>query len=290
MAQRLGRWRRLWAAILLIAAFFETSVAVATPAAPANRIDPASIYVLAIGACPPWRPIKVCRHDVMQFAEAARDLMGVPANQITTLVNEQATADGVRMAIAELRSSMPRGSAVVAYYIGHGMLMPKGGKAGAEAEETLLLWSDSFPFAALYAVQASIWMTGSELGRLIATLPAASTLVILDTCEAAGANGAVLSQPALRKGEQIALMSSSRAHEIAFADLTSAVFTRNLVEAMRTTSTMHDAFLEAQQETEAEAALRCEAATVSGALGEVCTPQDPTLVDPSGLTQRIVLE
>lgn len=42
---------------------------------------------------------------------------------------------------------------MVVYYVGHGMLTPKDSRADGGAEETLLLWSDSFPFAALYAVQ-----------------------------------------------------------------------------------------------------------------------------------------
>ena len=91
------RRRRLWPTFLLTAALstIPQLVAIATPATPAAKpIDPASIYVLAVGSCPPWRPkIRVCRHDVVQFAEAARDLIGVPANQITTLIDEEAMAN-----------------------------------------------------------------------------------------------------------------------------------------------------------------------------------------------------
>jgi hypothetical protein len=71
-----------------------------------------------------------------------------------------------------------------------------------------------------------------------------------------GADGAILSKPS--RSTHIAIMASSRRHEIAFADLTSAVFTRNLVEGMRTRApTLHEAFRLAQKETEAEAATRC---------------------------------
>jgi uncharacterized caspase-like protein len=217
-----------------------------------------------------------------------RDLIGVPANQITTLIDEEATATAVRAAFAKLRDSMPQGSTIIVYYVGHGMLLPKSGKAEGESEETFLLWSASVPFAALYAVQAGIWMTDSALAELIDTLPAESALLVLDTCDASGADGAVLSRPS--RSPQIALMSSSRAHEIAFADLTSATFTRNLVEAMRTrVPTLHEAFLLAQEETAAEAAMRCEGAVASGSAGEDCTPQEPELVDPSGLAKRIRL-
>ena len=145
-------------------------------------------------------------------------------------------------------------------------------------------------FAALYAVQAGIWITDAELGGLIGALPAESALVILDTCEASGADNAIVSSPSLPKLEEVAVMASSRAHQIDFADLTSATFTRNLVEAMRArVPTLHEAFLLAQKETAAEAALRCEGAVASGSAGEDCTPQDAELVDPSGITQRIRL-
>jgi hypothetical protein len=262
-----------------------------TPSTEAARpLDPASIHVLAIGACPPWRPkIKVCAHDAAQFAEVARDRIGVPADQIMTLINEEATAPAVRAAFARLQESMPRGSTVIVYYVGHGMLLPKG-RTDGDAEETFLLWTAAFPFAALYAVQAGIWMTDAELGALIGALPAESAIVILDTCDASGADGALLSAPSRPKPTHTALMVSSRAHEIAFADLTSAIFTRNLVEAMRSrVPTLHEAFLLAQKETAAEAALRCEAAVVGGFIAEGCTLQDPELVDPSGLTNRIRL-
>ena len=74
------------------------------------------------------------------------------------------------------------------------------------------------------------------------------------------------------------------------ADLISAVFTRNLVEAMRTeASTLYDAFRTAQKETAAEAATRCEGAAASGSASEDCTPQEPELVDPSEITKRIRL-
>lgn len=288
------RRRRFWLAFLLTAALstIPQSVAIGTPTTQAaDPLDPASIYVLAVGSCPPWLPkIRVCRHDVVQFAEAARDLIGVPANQITTLPDEEATATAVRAAFANLQGSMPPGSTIVVYYVGHGMLLPKRGGADGGTEETFLLWSASFPFAALYAAQAGIWMTDAELGGLIDALPAESALVILDTCDASGADSAILSDPSRSKLAQVALMASSRAHEIAFADLTSATFTRNLVEAMRTrVPTLHEAFLLAQKETAAEAALRCEGALASGSAGEDCTPQDAELVDPSGITQRIRL-
>ncbi len=286
------RRRCLWPAFLLTAALSvaHQSVALGMPATPAAKpIDPASIYVLALGSCPPWLPkIRVCRHDVLQFAEAARDLTGVPANQITTLIDEEATTTAVRAAFAKLRDLMPQGSTIIVYYVGHGMLLPRSGKTEGESDETFLLWSASFPFAALYAVHAGIWMRDSELAQLIDALPAESALLVLDTCDASGADGAVLSRPS--RSPQIALMASSRAHEIAFADLTSATFTRNLVEAMRTrVPTLHEAFLLAQKETAAEAALRCEGAVASGSAGEDCTPQDAELVDPSGITQRIRL-
>ena len=86
------------------------------------------------------------------------------------------------------------------------------------------------------------------------------------------------------------LITSARAHEIAFADLTSATFTRNFLAAIQSKPpTLYQAFLKAQKQTSAEAAIRCEAAVTTGALEEPCTPQDPELIDPTGLTKRIAL-
>jgi hypothetical protein len=135
-----------------------------------------------------------------------------------------------------------------------------------------------------------MWMTGSELSGLIDELPAKDILVILDTCNASGADDEIAPKPARFASKEIALIASSRAHEIAFADLTSAAFTRNLLAAIRSKPpTLYEAFLTAQKETSAEAAIRCEAAATSGAIDEACTPQDPELFDPLGLTKRIEL-
>lgn len=257
----------------------------------ANPIDPASIYVLAVGSCPPWRPkIKVCAPDIAKFVDTAKEVMGVSADRITTLVDEEATASAVRAAFTKLGESLPRGSTLIIYYIGHGMLVPAESGGGAETEEALILWSVSAPFAAIHAVQSRIWMTGSELAGFVDELPAKDVLVILDTCDASGADDELAPKPAQFASKEITLMTSARAHEIAFADLTSAAFTRNFLAAIRSRPpTLYDAFLTAQQETSAEAALRCEAAAASGALDEACTPQDPELIDPSGLTKRIRL-
>jgi hypothetical protein len=171
------------------------------------------------------------------------------------------------------------------------MLVPSQSASGDKTEEAFILWSDSSPFAAIHSVHAGIWMTGSELGGLIEELPVKDILVILDTCEASGADEAITVKTAKVEKNELALITSARAHEIAFADLTSATFTRNFLDAIQAKPpTLYQAFLKAKKETSDEAALRCDAAVTSGALEEPCTPQDPELIDPTGLTKRIALD
>lgn len=283
-------WLSGWARWVLAAAVFLTPQP-ALAEAGKSPIDPASIYVLAIGTCPPWRDkIKICAPSVAQFVETAEKAMGISPDRITTLIDEDATAPSVRATFGKLRETLPRGSTLIVYYIGHGMLVSAESDGKDEAEEAFILWSTSAPFAAIQAVHSGTWMTGSELSRLVDELPAKDILIILDTCEASGADEEIAPRSAQLARQEVTLIASARAHEIAFADLISAAFTRNFLAAIRSgSSTLHDAFLAAQKETSAEAMLRCEAAVTSGALDEACTPQDPELIDPSGLTKRIRL-
>ena len=284
-------WVRCRLAPLALAAVLSFAPPAPLAAEVANPIDPASIYVLAVASCPPWRDkIKICAPDLAKFVDTAKAVMGVSADHVTILVDENATAPAVRAAFAKLKDSLPQGSTLIVYYIGHGMLVPARSGGGDETEEALILWSASSPFAAIHAVHSGMWMTGSELSGLIDELPAKDILVILDTCNASGADDEIAPKPVRFASKEIALIASSRAHEIAFADLTSAAFTRNLLAAIRSKPpTLYEAFLTAQKETSAEAAIRCEAAATSGAIDEACTPQDPELFDPSGLTKRIEL-
>jgi hypothetical protein len=287
-----GRGLRRWA---LAAVFLPVSVLgapLASAAEPAHvrPFDPAAIHVLAIGSCPPWRPdFNDCERDVSLFTEAVRDTIGVPPDQIITLVDEQATAIAVRQTFLQLQTSMAEGSVIIVYYNGHGTLLPKGDGAQDEMQETFLLWSESAPFAALYAVHAGIWMTDRELAQLIGTLPIRDALVVLDTCYALGASNEMMVRADGSELEGVALMASSLAHERSWASKQSAIFTRNLVNAMRSGSaTLHEAFQKAGPGTVAEAAELC-ADPGSIRSGGDCAPQDPALVDPDGITGRFHL-
>jgi len=90
---------------------------------------------------------------------------------------------------------------------------------------------------------------------------------------------------------QVAVIASSRVNEIAFADQTAAIFTRNLIEGIRAAPvpTLHDAFLLAQKETAAEAATRCLDVATPVSADEDCTPQDAELRDAAGVTERMRL-
>ena len=75
----------------------------------ANPIDPATIYVLAVASCPLWRDkIKICAPDLAKFVDTAKAVMGVSADHVTILVDENATAPAVRAAFAKLKDSLPQ--------------------------------------------------------------------------------------------------------------------------------------------------------------------------------------
>ena len=84
-------------------------------------------------------------------------------------------------------------------------------------------------------------------------------------------------------------MASSLAHEDAWFDDRQAIFTGNLVAAMRSgVPTLYEAFLAAKSETTSEAAALCGASKTSPR--GPCLPQEPILIDPFAIARQLKLK
>ncbi|MEM7009412.1 MAG: caspase family protein, partial [Thermodesulfobacteriota bacterium] len=91
-------------------------------------IDPSTIYVLAIGSCPPWQKIKaVCKNDVDLFASTLETNMGIPRGNIKKLIDSDATYKGVVKGFKWLTETVSENDSVIVYYNGHGMLLDLDG-------------------------------------------------------------------------------------------------------------------------------------------------------------------
>ena len=125
---RASKGNNLFTAGLLLAAvlclFNFTYVGVSYAVNKAETIDPENTYVLAIGSCPPWQPIRTgCKNDVDLFVATAVKTMGIPQENVKGVVDSEATYKGVAKGFEWLKEKASDDSAVIVYYNGHGMLV-----------------------------------------------------------------------------------------------------------------------------------------------------------------------
>jgi hypothetical protein len=125
---RVSKGNNLFNAGLLLAAvlclFNFTYVGVSYAVNKAEPIDPKNTFILAIGSCPPWQPIRtVCKNDVDLFVATAVKTMGIPQENVKEVVDPEATYGGVVKGFEWLKEKASDNSAVIVYYNGHGMLV-----------------------------------------------------------------------------------------------------------------------------------------------------------------------
>ncbi|GEM_PF-1166748 len=255
-----------------------------------GNIDPKKTYVLAIGCCVPWRGLRTCRDTVRLFVEAATARLGIPPENILTVVDEQATYEGVANGFTWLSRKSGPDKTIIVYYNGHGTLLPEGSDSG-DPEYVFILWSKEFPFAGLQAVLAHIWMNDLEFSALVDKVPGKAKLVIADTCHALGAW-----EDLHPKGTKIdyglkgaALIAASEAGQLAFSTPKYALFTKEMVAAMNSgVGNLKDAFDLAQRKTRKESRIMCSDLRKKTSKLD-CIEQGPTLEDPQNIVPRFLL-
>ena len=254
------------------------------------RLDPEKTYVLAISCCVPWNGPRTCRDTVRLFVDAATVRLGIPPENILTVVDERATYEGVANGFKWLSRKSGPDKTIVVYYNGHGALLPEGSGRG-DPEYVFVLWSKKFPFAGLYAVLAHIWMNDRQFSAFVNCVPAKAKLVIADTCHAVGAGEDLY--PKGRKIdyglEEAALMAAAEVGGPAFSAPKYALFTRELVAAMNSgVNSLKEAFDTARRKTMKESKIICR--NLPEKISEVdCIEQRPTLEDPENIAPLFLL-
>jgi metacaspase-1 len=164
---------------------------------------------------------------------------GYPSGHITLLTDRDATADGIRAALAQLAGAADKNDTVVVYFSGHGGRVLSGADAG-----TYLIPYDCEP-----SNLRGTAISSDEFTRLLSSIPANRVVVLLDACHSAGAgelkdltpNGELKAgldektYNSLADGVGRVFMASSRATEysLVLPGINNSLFTHYLLEAMK---------------------------------------------------------
>lgn len=164
----------------------------------------------------------------------------LPEN-VRSIVDEQATADNIRRALAELAQKTTADSTVLIYFSGHGGQIRSGGFAGE-----YLLPVDALAISDRALAESSI--STAEFSSALGAIRAGKLIVILDCCHAGGIGQIKdLHAPAFRSGfsdqyyEKLrfgrgrVLFASSRDDEYSWIlpDAVHSVFTQYLLDGLR---------------------------------------------------------
>ncbi len=170
------------------------------------------------------------RRDAERFAEMARTTLGVPEDNIRTLLDERAGKSDIAKQIRWLQSNVPSGGRIYMYFSGHGAPDPTSGVS-------FIVPYDGDP---QYLSESAIKMT-EILGDLEKT-KAKDVLAIADSCFSGQGGRSVLApgtRPLVRVQEvkttaRVALLSASSGAEISgpSADGKGGLFSKYLIEAI----------------------------------------------------------
>ncbi|MFC9202707.1 caspase family protein [[Kitasatospora] papulosa] len=176
--------------------------------------------------------------DIASVLRAA-DYCGFPPDQVRVLLDDEATLEGIRTALAELASSSTAEDTAVIFFSGHGARLPSaGGETSALVPvdcRTSNLPETSFP--------------ETELTEALAAIEAQRLLVLIDACHAGGvaalkahydeqpiqAGFSEKSLQNLAQGTGRVVIASSRAREYSqvLHGARNSVFTQHLLEALK---------------------------------------------------------
>jgi hypothetical protein len=194
-----------------------------------------------------YRFVNTLPDVVLSDARAMKELLvdpdycGYPRNQVITRLDENATADALRKALAELARQTNGDSTVLIYFSGHGGRIMSGKYAGE-----YLLPVDANATSDRVLAESSI--SGDELGAALGAISAGKLMMILDCCHAGG-----IGQPKdaaapefkrglsdqyydqLRTGRGRVIFASSRNDEFSWVlhDAPHSLFTQHLLEGLR---------------------------------------------------------
>ena len=203
-------------------------------------------YVFAVSACPPWKTKKLekyakdvayaCKNDVDVFTSSVQEAFNVPPGNIFTLVDAQATYEGLQEGIKEFARIVPKDSRVFMLFNFHGDLSDINREDELLKDEVLVLWTEEKPFTMLSALALKQWITAKELRGMIDRVKANEIIVTIDACHSGAAIPDILNSHGRDKdwkGRE-AVMMSSKAEQFSYFTATGShgLFTLKLSKSI----------------------------------------------------------
>ena len=253
-------------------------------------------HLLAIGICPPWKPQpqEVCEQGVAAIAAALQARLGIADENVLSLVNSGATAEGLRKGVAQLQDLGPSDRLIIFANLHAGARIP-GTMANAD-NDVFVLWTEEEPAAMPFALARGDWITASVFAGMIHSIPAGEIVMILDACESDAVSSLfVAAHPDNDHVRPEAVITSSRADQFANfnADVTMALFTQELAQALHSTEgSLLNAAEDAASRTAAAAIPICDAMSeqvIEDGFDPLSCRQQPVIHDPDELLHGMAL-
>ncbi len=221
-------------------------------------------YVFAVSACPPWKTkllekhakdiAYACRNDVELYTSSVKEALDIPPENIFTLIDEQATYEGLQKGLIEFADKVPKGSSVLMLFNFHGDLTDIDKEGKPFTDEVFVLWTIEKPFTMLSALALKQWISAKELRGMIDKVKADEIIITIDACHSGGATPDILKKHGRDKDWQgrEALMMSSKANQFSYftPDGSHGLFTFNFSESIRSGApNLKAAFEQAAKET-----------------------------------------
>lgn len=147
---------------------------------PGDRFAKGLALLIGVAHYPSVNPqLPVVLDDVAALKALLTDpaRCGYRATQVTRLVDEAATKDGMIAALSALAQRVGPEDTAIVYFSGHGMRNPAGG----DAQQYIL------PYDANLADLASTAIRGDQMTAMLRAVKAGRLLVIFDSCHSGGA-------------------------------------------------------------------------------------------------------
>jgi hypothetical protein len=208
-------------------------------------VDRGRIWAVVVGISR-YRAIQSLRYadrDAVAFAEYLRANVGVPAESVTLLTNEQATLQALKRVLGtELRRRAGEKDTVIIYYAGHGAPESDAGSPDGDGLEKYIVPHDGDP--------KDLYTTGlpmREIETIFGRLNSERVIFITDSCYSGATAGRTFATAARRavvsdaflarlsRAKGRVVLTASRASEVSEEreDLRHGVFTYYLLEGLR---------------------------------------------------------
>jgi hypothetical protein len=210
------------------------------PPPPSGTFEQGHGVIIGIANYPMVNPLP---ETILNDARDLRDLLtdsarcGYLCNNVTQLLDDEATGDAIRAALESLAQSINSQSTAIVYFSGHGAHDPAGGDTGQ-----YILPYDCDP-----TDLPGTAIAGDEMTALLREIKAGRLLVLFDSCHSGGAGDPKVALPqikrglsedyyqALAQGKGRVVIASSRPDEVSWAlpGMDNSLFTHYLLGALR---------------------------------------------------------